>query len=62
MNQWQKIRRLERRVAALEKLHEPCEVRIDISPKAVDVEGIMKILRLPANPPKTDDTDDTREG
>ena len=62
MNQWQKIRQLERRVAALEKLHEPCEVRIEISPKAVDVAGISQLLRLPENPPKTDDTDDTREG
>ena len=62
MNQCQKLRRLERRVAALEKLHEPCEVRMEISPKAVDVAGISQFLRLPKNPPKTDDTDDTREG
>lgn len=52
MNQWQKIRRLERRVAALEKLHEPFEVRMEISPKAVDVTGISQFLRLPENPPK----------
>ena len=61
MNQGQKLRRLERRVA-LEKLHKPCEVRMEISPKAVDLTGISQFLRLPENPPKTDDTDDTREG
>lgn len=62
MKQWQKIRRLERRVAALEKLHEPCEVRMEISPKAVDLGFIHQILGSQSNPPKTDDTDDTKEG
>lgn len=62
MNQGQKLRRLERRVAALEKLHKPCEVRMEISPKAVDLGFIHQILGSQSNPPKTDDTDDTREG
>jgi hypothetical protein len=56
MKQWQKLRRLERRVAALEKLHEPCKVRIEISPKAVDLGFIHQILGSQRNPPKTDDT------
>lgn len=62
MNLLKKLRRLERRVAALEKLHEPCEVRMEISPKAVDLGFIHQILGSQSNPPKTDDTDDTREG
>lgn len=61
MNQGQKLRRLERRVAALEKLHKPCEVRMEISPKAVDLGFIHQILGSQSNPPKTDDTPrDTR--
>ena len=56
MNQRRMLRQLERRVAALEKLHEPYEVRVEISPKAVDLGFIHQILGSQSDPPKTDDT------
>lgn len=48
--------RRERRTAALEKLHAPYAVRMEISPQAVDLARITQMLVRRNNPKGTDDT------
>lgn len=50
-----KLRQLERRVAALEKLHAQRSVRVEISPQPVDFDQISQILDSRNNPKETDD-------
>ena len=57
----QRLRQLERRIAALEALLTPSEVSIEIAPRAIAPEDWQRLgeftRRHRNNPPATDDTE-----
>lgn len=57
----QRLRQLERRIAALEALLTPSKVSIEIAPRAIDPEEWRKLSEFTRrhrnDPPATDDTE-----
>lgn len=63
MNFYAELHRLRRRVTVLERRTKPYEVRVEVSPKAVDLKAIQQLIGRRNNPPKTDDMPrDARKG
>lgn len=55
MNFYAELHRLRRRVAALERRTKPYEVRVEVSPEAVNLKAINQLIGRRNNPSKTDD-------
>ena len=55
MNFYAELHRLRRRVTVLERRTKPYEVRVEVSPEAVNLKAINQLIGRRNNPSKTDD-------